>query len=171
MKPITLVAMAPSGATLVVRDTDNRMWLCPSPGAGRSHVIDPERVEQAIAYGDLERINQDFVDLEELDAFRQERARRVTPQTIVDIDAFDAHDVEELLEVAEGLLTEGDVDRPRKLVVRLLRTPVARSDVEVNERLVGFLERLERPVVALRSSPRTKLQMAARERLLQPRAA
>jgi hypothetical protein len=164
MKPVTLVAMAPSGATLVVRDPDDRTWLCPSPGAGQPHVIDPERVEQAIAYGDLERIDQDFADLKELDAFRQERARRVTPQMIVDIDAFDAHDVEELLEVAEEWLAEGDAARPRKLAYRLLRTPVACSDVEVNERLVGFLERLEEPVVALSSTPSTKRHAAGRER-------
>jgi hypothetical protein len=171
VKPVTLVAMAPSGATLVVRDTDDRTWLHPSPGAGQPRLIDPDRVERAIAYGDLERIDQDFADWEELDAFRQERARRVTPQIIVDIDAFDAHDVERHLEVAERWLAEGDVDRPRKLAFRLLRTPVAHSDEGVHERLVDFLERVGEPVQALRSRPRTELQVAARARWRQLRAA
>jgi hypothetical protein len=171
VKPVTLVAMAPSGATLVVRDTDDRTWLYPSPGAGQPRLIDSERVEQVIARGDLERIDRDFAGWEELDAFRQERARRVTPQTIVDIDSFDAHDVERHLAVAEQWLAEGDADRPRKLALRLLRTPVARSDTEVSDRLIDFLERLGEPVVAFRSTPRTSLQAAARERWQLQRAA
>jgi hypothetical protein len=171
VKPVTLVAMAPSGATLLVRDTSDRTWLCPSPGAGQPCVIDPERVEQVIARGDLERIDREFASWEELDAFRQERARRVTPQTIVDIDSFDAHDVERHLAVAERWLAEGDAERPRKLAFRLLRTPVAHSDAEVHERLVNLLERLGQPVLSLRSTPRTPLQAAARERWQLQRAA
>lgn len=171
MKPVTLIAMALSGATLVVRDSDERTWLCPSPGAGQPRFIDPERVEHVIAGGDLERIDRDFTSWEELDAFRQERARRVTPQTIVNIDSFDAHDMERHLAVAERWLAEGDTDRPRKLAFRLLRTPVARADGEVHERLIDFLEHVGEPVIAFRSMPRTSLQMAARKRWQLQRAA
>jgi hypothetical protein len=171
VKPVTLVAMAPSGATLLVRDSDDRTWLCPSPGAGQPCLIDPERIEQVIARGDLERIDRDFAGWEELDAFRQERARRVTPQTILDIDSFDAHDVERHLSVAERWLANGDADRPRKLALRLLRTPVARSDAEVHERLIDLLERVGEPLIAFRSTPRTSLQAAARERWQLQRAA
>jgi hypothetical protein len=171
VKPVTLIAMAPSGATLVVRDDFDRVWLYPPQGAGQPQVMDPDFAEWVIAHNDLDRIGRDFASWDALEAFRQERARRVTPQTIVDFGAFDAHDVEQLLEVAEEWLADGDAHRTRALVLALLRAPVTLSSPELHARLIDCLERLGEPVIALRSAPRTPLQAAARERWRQQRAA
>jgi hypothetical protein len=168
---VTLVAMTRSGATLVLRDRVDRLWLYPPEGAGRPRVVSPELADQVIARQDMERVDRDFQSWQDLDEFRQERASALTPTTIVDLQALDPDDIESLLGVAERWRAEGDAERARRLVIKLLGTPVARADEALHARLLALLERLEEPRLDIRPGPRTPRQAAARERWQQPRAA
>jgi hypothetical protein len=168
---VTLVAMSPSGSTLVLRDRGSRLWLYPPAGAGQPRVIDPELAEQVIARGDLDRVGRDFEGWDDLDAFRQKRAAKATPTEVVDVESLDLHDVELMMEVAERWLAGGEGDRARQLALRLLRVPAVRSDADANDRLVGFIEKLGRPDLRLHSEPTTTLQARAYERWELPRAA
>jgi hypothetical protein len=89
----------------------------------------------------------------------------------VDIEALDLNDLESLLSVAFRWVRDGEAERARRLIHRLLRTPSVRSDTEMHDRLIDVLERFDTPRLDLRPEPCTPLQAAARERWLQPRAA
>jgi hypothetical protein len=168
---VTLVAMSPAGSTLVLRDRGDRLWHYPPEGVGRPRVIDSNLAEREIARGDLERLEREFESWEDLDAFRQERAAQMTPGEVVDVESLDLHDVELMLGVARQWLADGEGDRARALALRLLRVPAVRSDADANDRLVGFIEKLGRPDLRLRSEPTTTLQARAYERWELPRAA
>ncbi len=171
LNPVTLLAMAPSGATLILRDRRERLWLYPPVGAGKPRVIDSETAEQAIGRHDLERIDQDFASWAELDEFRQQRVRKTSPRTIVDVQSLDLEDVERLLTVAERWLADEEGERACQLALRLLRVPAVLGDPATHERLVGLLESLHEPTLDLHSEPRTELQMAAYARFELARAA
>ena len=101
----TLVAMSASGETLVVRAVDStadQLWLVRAEGAGDPLLLDDERAGHAIDRYGLDRVGQTFGDWEDLDAYRQERAAAITPEAIVDADAFDDADVRELVITEEA---------------------------------------------------------------------
>lgn len=167
---IALIAMDPSGASLVLCDGHGRVWLYPPEGTGGPRVIEFDAAEEIIAWQDMERIDREFASWAELEAFRQERAARLTPETVADVEAFDLEDVEELVAVAEGWHDDGDTDQARKLVVRLLRAPVARADPAAYDLLLAALESLE-PLADSSGQP-THPRAEARPRLKElPRAA
>lgn len=167
---VTLVAMAPSGATLVLRDRGGRLWLYPPSGAGRPRVVEPALAERVIVEQDLDRLDRDFASWTELDEFRQEQTARAG-EMVVDVESLDSHDIELLLTVAERWLAGGEGDRARVLALRLLRVPVVRVDAGIYEQLVDLIDRLERPRLDLRANARTALQQAAHERWDMLRAA
>jgi len=123
MSPVTLVAMAPSGETFVTREANGRVWLHQPEGAGGAGPIDEATVARAVTDHGFDRIEQDFDGWAALDAFRQERAALVTPPVVVDRDALDLDDVEEMVAVARRWVDEGDGARARRLAFALLRVP------------------------------------------------
>jgi hypothetical protein len=168
---VNLVAMAPSGTTLVLRDRSQRLWLYPPAGAGKPRVIDSALAEQVIARQDLDRVDRDFTSWTDLDAFRQEQASSRTPRAVVDTESLDLHDIDLLVRVAERWLVDGDAERARALILSLLRVPAVRADQATHDRLIDSMERFECPSLDLCSKERTALQQAARERWDLPRAA
>jgi hypothetical protein len=169
---ICLIAIAPSGAVLVVRDRDGRLWLYPPEGAGVPRMLDDRLAEQVIARQGLKRVDREFGTWAELDEFREEYAAQTAPDVKIDVAGLDAEDVEGFLAVAERWLADGDLDRSRRLLVRLLRVPALGENADTYERLVTMLEGFDAPPrPALRSEPRTPLQEAARERFDMARAA
>ena len=164
MDDIKLLAMAPSGETLVVRDRSGRVWLHPPQGAGRPELIDEAVAERSVADHGFDRIDQAFPSWEALDSFRQGRAARVTPDVVVDRAALDMRDVERLWAVARRWVVEGQGPRARRLAYELLRVPAVRADEATHNGIVSFVEGLEEPRLATRSRPATELQSAARAR-------
>lgn len=167
---LNLLAMSSAGTTLVLRDRAGQRWLYP-PAGGQPRKLDAEHAERLIAHGELVPVEQDFDSWVELDAFRQARAAEAMPSQAVDVERFDRHDLELMLSVAREMRSEGDSERARLLVLRLLRAPDATSDRDVYEELLGFLERLEHPSLALVEQPSTPIQQKARERWGVARAA
>ncbi len=168
---LTLLASSPAGTTLVLRDRAGRLWLYPPVAAGQPRELDVEQAERVIAHGELERVERTFGSWAELDAFRQARAAAATPQEAVDVEKFDLQDVELMLGVARELLSEGESERARLLVLRLLRAPAAKSDRDAYEQLLDFLEGLERPSLSPAAQPPSSYQQKARERWELARAA
>ena len=164
MDDIRLLAMAPSGETLVVRDRGGRVWLHPPQGAGRPELIDEALADRVVADHGFERIDQPFPSWEALDSFRQERAARLAPEVVVDRDALDLGDVERLWAVARRWAVEGQGVRAKRLAFELLRVPAVRADEATHDALVSFVEELEEPRLVTRSRAGTSLQSAARER-------
>ena len=98
---VTLVAMPPSAEVFIARD-DGVLWLVSPPGAGGPERVNEEIVERAVAQHGFERIDQDFDGWAELDAERQRRAGEEMPEVQVDLEHFDAEDVEGLLGALES---------------------------------------------------------------------
>lgn len=167
---LNLLAMSSAGTTLVLCDRAGQRWLYP-PANGQPRKLDAEQAERLIAHGELVRVERDFDSWADLDAFRQARAAEAMPSQAVDVELFDRHDIELMLNVARELLSEGDSERARLLVLRLLRAPVVTSDRDLYEQLLGFLDRLERPPLSLAAQPPTPLQQKAHERWGLARAA
>ncbi len=139
---VTLVAMPPSGETFLARDSEGVLWLIRPPGAGGPQRADEEVVEIATARHGFERIEQDFAGWEALDAERQRRAGLRAPAEI-DVEAFDATDVDRVLAIADRWRREGDVERPRRVAHRLLEAPIVREDDGLFKRLTSFLRELD----------------------------
>lgn len=167
MSEVTLLAMAPAGDVLVVRDRNGDVWVHPPSGVGRPRKIDPHMADRAIARHDFERVDRGFTTWEELDAFVEERVSRLPALPPVDPDALDAPNVRELLAVAERWATEGDVSGARRLAVRLLVVPAAAQESDLRESLLVFLEALDRQRPSVRSQPKSDFHRLARERYRQ----
>ncbi len=150
---VSLVAMARSGETFVVRDPWGQLWLIAPAAAGGTTTASDELVQRAIGLHGFRRVERSFDSWEELDACRQELAAEVTPSVVVDVDHLDADDVREMLAVAFEWQSEGQLDRVRRLVASLLRLPVVRQDTALNEEVVALLlEAAPRPIPAMAES-------------------
>lgn len=161
---ITLLALAPSGETLMVRDRSGRIWLIRPPGAGPSQLVDVPVVERAIADHGFLRIEQDFENWETLEAYRQERAAEIMPGVAVSRHALDSEDVRRLLGVARRWITDDRGPQARALALELLRTNAARQDINLHEELVSFLADMNELRPDFVSEPATPLQASARQR-------
>lgn len=164
MSGIVLLAMAPSGETFFARDSSERVWLIQPEGAGPPRTVDDRLVQRAVADHGFERVEREFSTWPELDDFRQALATRVTPDQIIDRDAFDLEDLRLLIDVAQRWVAEGEGRRARRLALELLRVPAIVADLETHEWLVSFIESLDEPRAGLRSVPSTSRQSAARAR-------
>lgn len=168
---VGLVAMAPSGEALV-RDPDGRLWLLQPEGAGGSRPLSPETASYVIPRAGLKPIDRDFESWAELDAWRNEKAARITPGVTVDRDALDGTDVERLLGVARRWAAAGEGNRARQLVFELLRVPALLGDPVLHDGVVAFAQSLAQPPVeVVAPPPADPLKAAARHRWQQQRAA
>ena len=164
MSPIILVAMAPSGETFITRDSGGRLWLHQPEGAGGAGPIDEASAKRAVADHGFEPVDREFADWASLDDFRQQRAARVTPAVVVDVDAFDLDDIHRLLAVGREWKDEGDLTGAWRLVRELLRVPAVRADARAYETLVDFLEELSKPEDSPSPAPTSPVKARARER-------
>lgn len=165
MKPITLLAMAPSGETFFARDQFDRVWLYQPLGAGEPKVVAERDVERAVTAHAFERFEREFPTWQALDDFRHEHALNLAPLVVSDDDELDLDDVERLSDVARRWISEGKGVQARKLVLRLLRLPAVRVDNTMHERLLGVLEALsEPPTIVFRSSETEPVKEAAHDR-------
>lgn len=166
MKPITLLAMAPSGETFFARDQFDRVWLYQPRGAGPPAVVSEPVVERAVVAHGFERMEVAFPTWQALDEFRHEQAVNLAPLVDFDQDAIDLDDVLRLVTVGRRWIDEGEGVRARKLVLRLLRVPAVRADDAAHERLLGLLETVnEPPPLVFQSQTTTEpVKAAAHER-------
>ena len=164
MRPIILVAMAPSGETFITRDSGGRLWLHQPEGAGGAGSIDEARARRAVADHGFEPVDREFADWASLDEFRQQQAAQVTPAVVVEVDAFDLEDVDRLLAVGRDWKDEGDLTGAWRLVVELLRVPAVRADAATHETLVGFLAELSKPEDGPSPASTSPVKARARER-------
>jgi len=137
-RSVTLVAMPPSGEVFVARDSEGVLWLVSPPGAGGPERVDEEVVERAVADHGFQVIEQRFDGWEELDAERQRRAGAGLAPIEVDVEGFDAEDVERVLRALDRCRVRGQIPRARRVGHRLLEAPVLKSDDELFGRVVAF---------------------------------
>ena len=133
-------------------------------GAGEPEVVDVKVVDRAVVDGGFDKVDEEFDNWEDLDRFRQERAALVVPDVIVSQERLDAEDVDEMLPVVRKWIDGGEGERARRATFALLRLPVARADDEMHERLVAFLEELDRPPLRFQSPSLSATKRAARDR-------
>lgn len=160
-----LVAMAPSGEALVVRDEAGRLWLIQPEGAGGRRSLTPDEALQVVAGAGFDRIDRRFDSWPELDAWRNQRAGAITPAVVVDRDALNRGDVERLLTVAKELASGGEGSRARRLAFELLRLPVVLGHPDLHDAMVSFAQSLDlTPVVPQARPAGNGLHAAARAR-------
>jgi len=161
---ITLLAMAPSGETFIVRHPNGQVWLIQPAGAGEPELVDEEVVARAVADHGFHRLDEEFESWADLDDFRQRRAAEVTPEVIVDRDALDLDDVRQFLDAGRRWVADGEGPLALSLALELLRVPVVRADPQALDSVVSFLETLNAAPPDIHSQPTTPLQSAARDR-------
>lgn len=163
-RPITLVAMPPSGEVFIARDGDT-LWLVPPPGAGPRKVIDEETVARAVADHGFDLIDESFPSWAELDAERQQRAGIGLTAVKIDVDDFDASDVRGVLRALERFRRRGQSARSRRVAHRLLEAPVVRSDDELHASVMALLYELDDERVSLPAPTADPRRLEARERM------
>jgi len=163
---VTLVAMPPSGEVFLARDSDGVLWLVSPPGAGGPERVDEDIVERAVADHGFELIEERFDGWAQLDAERQRRAGQGLDAVHVDVERFDAEDVEGVLHALERCRLRGQVPRARRVAHRLLQAPVVRIDDTLYDRVVDFLQELDASPASVPSAVTEPVKQAARERVL-----
>jgi len=158
---VTLVAMPPSGEVFIVRDSDGELWLIQPPGAGDPERITDEVVARAVVDHGFELVEQSFDGWAQLDAERQRRAGSGLDAMRVDVERFDAEDVQQVMRALQRCRQRGQIPRARRVAHRLLRAPVLRQDPDLYGQLVTFLEELD----SIPASPPVSVADEAPERL------
>lgn len=163
----TLVAMARSGETFITRSDRDGLWLHMPSGAGGAGPINETTAHQAVADHGFTKVDRDFATWAELEDFRQQEAAKFAPPVEIDPADLDDEDVREMLEVARRWATEGETERSRRLLLKLLLVPVAVTDISLRRNLVAALESLGATgtVVNLRDDPTDPTMIDARRRL------
>lgn len=159
------MAMPPSGEVFVARDSDGVLWLVSPPGAGGPERVGEDVVERAVADHGFELVDQRFDGWAELDAERQRRAGEGLAPVRVDVESFDAEDVEGMLRALDRTRLRGQTARARRVAHRLLEAPVLRADDELFGRVVGFLQELDRSPLSVPPAVVEPLYAAGRRRM------
>ena len=161
-----LVAMARSGETFITLRERYGLWLHLPPGAGGSGPIDEADAERAVGDHGFARIDRDFDTWAKLDAFRLEEAAKFAPPVVIDPAGLDGEDVLRMLRVARRWTSEGEGNRSRHLLLKLLRVPAASADAALHDQVVAALEAVEETatVASIRRQPTDPRKVEARRR-------
>ncbi len=160
----TLLAMAPSGEVLFLRDPDGAIWLIQSEAAGGPHVVSEHDVASAVAKHGFQPVDRDFDTMAELESYRQDVAGRLVAPAF-DIDALALADIADLIEEAQRWIVAGDAADVRRLALRLLRVPAVAHDQAIHDALVDLVEKVSEPRVTEGGAQRPR-QVSARQRYL-----
>lgn len=137
MTRITLIALTPTGETLLVRQGEVTRMVQP-PEFGGNRTLTEEEAESAIRHLDLTRVDRTFDGWDNLNRFVQKTAAKV-PRRDGGKGPLKLDVACEQLKVAERWLAQGRLQDASRTAVRLLGEDVVLQDPEARTRARAIL--------------------------------
>lgn len=127
----------------IVCDQHGAQWIVQPRGAGDPQIVGDDVVERAVIGHGFDRIERSFETWERLDAERQRRAGLGLAAVQIDVEHFDAEDVQQMMRALGRCRQRDQIPQARRVAHRLLRAPVIRQNLDLYRDLVAFLDELD----------------------------